>query len=282
MDLDTGAAAIGVLTDPTRRSLYAYVAARGDLVGRDEAATALGLAKHTVSFHLDRLAEEGLLEVEFRRLSGRTGPGAGRPSKLYRRARRDFTVSLPPRRYDLVGDILAAAVGRAGAGEDLDTALADCAHTEGRAVAGQADGVPAPPGLDDLAAVLSGQGYEPTVEASVVALANCPFDALARKHTALVCGLNRSFVQGVADGLGCAGVTAHLEPDAARCCVTVRRDGQPAPAHGRAALDRWILSGGHWEVAGERDGIATVALLTCDGGQEMDRVTLPVDALPAD
>ncbi|GAA1503131.1 helix-turn-helix transcriptional regulator [Nocardioides humi] len=222
MDLDTGAAAIGVLADPTRRSLYAYVAGRAAAVGRDEAATALGLAKHTVSFHLDRLADEGLLEVEFRRLSGRSGPGAGRPSKLYRRARREFAVTLPPRRYDLVGDILAAAVGRTGAGADLDTALADCAHEEGRSVAGAAVGVPGGPGLEGLAAVLAGQGYEPVVEATAVALANCPFDALARKHTALVCGLNRSFVQGVADGLGCAGVTAHLEPGSGRCCVKVR------------------------------------------------------------
>ncbi|MFJ9317291.1 hypothetical protein ACIRN4_24105 [Pimelobacter simplex] len=53
------------------------------------------------------------------------------------------------------------------------------------------------------------------------------------------------------------------------------------PSDGRAVLDRWITSGGHWEVVGEHDGTATVALLTCDGGQEMDRVTLPVAGLPA-
>lgn len=229
MDLDSGAGAIGALADDTRRALYSYVAGRPDAVSRDEAAQALSLAKHTVSFHLDRLADEGLLEVEFRRLSGRTGPGAGRPSKLYRRAAREFAITLPPRRYDLVGDILAAAVGRAGPALDLDAALAACAHDEGRAVAGGASGVPDRPGLGELAAVLAGQGYEPSVEADTVLLANCPFDALAQKHTAVVCGLNRSFVQGVADGLGCTGTTAHLEPLAGRCCVAVRRDGQAPP-----------------------------------------------------
>jgi predicted ArsR family transcriptional regulator len=231
--LGSGAAAIGVLADRTRRALYEYVAAQPDAVGRDATAAALGIAKHTVSFHLDRLAEEGLLEVEFRRLSGRTGPGAGRPSKLYRRSPREFTLTLPPRRYDLVGDILAAAVGRAGAGEDLDAALAASAHAEGRAVGGEAAGVAAPPALvelADLAAVLAGQGYEPALAPDAVSLANCPFDALAQKHTALVCGLNRSFVQGVADGLGCAGVTAHLEPRPGHCCVTVRTDGHAASA----------------------------------------------------
>ena len=224
------ATALGALADDTRRALYSYVAGRPDAVGRDEAASALGLAKHTVSFHLDRLATEGLLEVEFRRLSGRSGPGAGRPSKLYRRAAREFALTLPPRRYDLVGDILAAAVGRAGAGDDLDDALASCAAAEGHAIAAEAVGVPAEAGLPELAAVLAGQGYEPTVEPTAVVLANCPFDALAQKHTAVVCGLNRSFVQGVADGLGCAGLTAHLEPAPDRCCVTVRRDGQASTA----------------------------------------------------
>ena len=112
MDLSAQAAGIGALADDTRRALYEYVSGQAEPVGREQAATALGLAVHNVSFHLDRLAAEGLLEVEYRRLSGKTGPGAGRPSKLYRRAAREFAVSLPPRRYDLVGDILAAAVSR--------------------------------------------------------------------------------------------------------------------------------------------------------------------------
>lgn len=109
MDLGAQAAGIGALADDTRRALYEYVVAQPDPVGREQASSALGIAQHNVSFHLDRLVSEGLLDVEFRRLTGRSGPGAGRPSKLYRRAPREFGVSLPPRRYDLVGDILAAS-----------------------------------------------------------------------------------------------------------------------------------------------------------------------------
>src|SRR5690349_1086433 len=161
---------------------------------------ALALAGHTVAFHLDRLVAEGLLEVEFRRLSGRTGPGAGRPSKLYRRADREFAVSLPPRRYDLVGDILAAAVTRAGGGVPLDDALQGSARDEGLSVAEAVTGADRPGSLPVLAEVLRSQGFEPQVGDGVVELANCPFDALAQKHTDLVCGLNQAFVQGVADG----------------------------------------------------------------------------------
>ncbi len=224
MDLASQAAGIGALADENRRRLYAYVAAQPDPVGREQAAAELGIAPHNVAFHLDKLVGEGLLEVEFRRLSGRTGPGAGRPSKLYRRSDAEFAVSLPPRRYDLVGDILAAAVTRVGEGVPLDEALRDTAHAEGVALAEAADGVRRPAALPELGAVLSTQGYEPRLddEGAALELANCPFDALAQKHTELVCGLNHCYVQGVVDGLGCDGVEASLEPDPGRCCVTAR------------------------------------------------------------
>ena len=71
--------AIGALADPLRRRLYAFVAGRDDGVGREEAAREVGVPPHTARFHLDKLVEECLLSVDHRRLSGRTGPGAGRP-----------------------------------------------------------------------------------------------------------------------------------------------------------------------------------------------------------
>lgn len=222
MDLGTQAAGIGALADDTRRALYEFVVTQAEPVGREQAAGALGIAQHNVNFHLDRLVAEGLLEVEYRRLTGRSGPGAGRPSKLYRRSSREFAVTLPPRRYDLVGDILAGAVARTADGAALDDALRDCAYDEGRQVGAAAGGVDAREPLAAVSQVLGSQGYEPQVEDDVVALHNCPFDALAQKHTALVCGLNKDFVQGVADGAGCAGVTASLEPAPGRCCVTAR------------------------------------------------------------
>jgi len=226
MDLRAQAAGIGALADDTRRTLYEYVCGQTGLVGREQAATALGLALHNVSFHLDRLVAEGLLEVEYRRLSGKAGPGAGRPSKLYRRAAREFAVSLPPRRYDLVGDILAAAVMRAGEGVPLSQALQSCARDAGLSVAQVVEGLGRAGSLSVLAQVLRSQGFEPQVRDDVIELSNCPFDALAQKHTDLVCGLNQAFVQGVADGLA-AEMTACLEPEPGRCCVKAR------PASGR-------------------------------------------------
>ena len=52
-------------------------------------------------------------------------------------------------------------------------------------------------------------------------LRNCPFDALASDHTALVCGVNLDFVSGVLDGLGCTSARARLQPDPEHCCVRI-------------------------------------------------------------
>jgi len=227
VDLGARAAGIGALADDTRRALYEYVAAQPRPVGREQASTALDIAQHNVNFHLDRLVAEGLLEVEYRRLSGRNGPGAGRPSKLYRRATREFAVSLPPRRYDIVGDLLAAAVTRAAGGTPLTDAVGEVAREEGRALGRAAAPDRTDQPLTAVADVLRTQGYEPHVDEDAVVLSNCPFDSLAQKHTDLVCGINRDFVQGVVEGLGCEGVTACLEPEPQRCCVKARADANP-------------------------------------------------------
>ena len=112
MDLATQAAGIGALAEPIRRALYTYVVAQPDAVGREAAAAAVDVPVHTAKFHLDRLVDDGLLQAEYRRISGRSGPGAGRPAKLYRRAEQQFSVSLPERRYDLAGSLLATDTTR--------------------------------------------------------------------------------------------------------------------------------------------------------------------------
>src|SRR4051795_2706462 len=141
---------VSALAEPARRALYLYVATQQEPVSRDAAAEAVGLPRHTARFHLDRLVEEGLLDTEFRRLSGRRGPGAGRPAKLYRRSARELDVSVPERRYDTAGQILADAVARAADdGTPVLTAVAAAATDAGRRLAAGT------PGPDDLLALLT-------------------------------------------------------------------------------------------------------------------------------
>ena len=230
-ELGASAAGIGALAEPVRRALYRFVVAQADAVGREQAADGVGVALHVAKFHLDKLVDEGLLDVEFRRLSGRTGPGAGRPSKLYRRAARELAVSLPPRRYDLVGAILAEGVDRSVRDSvPVDAAVREAARDQGResgsvqagSVRSGADGEPAGPEVRAATEALAADGYEPRLCDTEVQLVNCPFDALAREHTALVCGLNEEYVGGLLEGLGCTGWRAALEPEPGLCCVRLR------------------------------------------------------------
>ena len=224
------AAGIGALADPVRRRLYLYVCSRPEPVGRDEAAEAVGVARHQAKFHLDRLEADGLLESEFARLSGRSGPGAGRTSKLYRRADREIAISLPDREYELAGRLLADAVSESVvSGEPVLDVLHRHAAAHGRtlgrtALAGAGTPESAASALRLAARVLAGHGYEPRPEGERVVLANCPFHALAKVQTELVCHMNEALVAGVAATLGphCPHVT--LDPEPGRCCV-VLEDG---------------------------------------------------------
>jgi predicted ArsR family transcriptional regulator len=221
-DLDDQLTTVGALAEPVRRKLYAHVAAQPESVSREAAATAVGVALHSAKFHLDRLVEEGLLEVEYRRLSGRSGPGAGRPAKLYRRSTRQVSVSLPPRSYDLAAEVLAGAVERSTrSGVAVGEAVQVVAREQGRiaaAVGGMSD---ASGDRARASAALERLGYEPRDKDDDLCLANCPFDRLASEHTELVCGMNLSFVGGLLDGLHAGSLTPRLEPEPGLCCVKV-------------------------------------------------------------
>ena len=209
-------AALAALDDPTRRAVFDLVAHSRTAVSRDAAAEALGTSRRIAALHLDRLADQGLLAVEYRRPPGRTGPGAGRPAKLYRPIDDEVSVSVPPRHYDLVGEVLAAAVTDSLAtGAAVQDALDRTAYETGR-TAGAAAGT--------VLAALEEAGYEPhgDDDHGGLVLRNCPFHRLARQFTALVCSVNLQLLRGIADGAGDAARTAVLDPSPDRCCVRLQ------------------------------------------------------------
>lgn len=222
--------AIATLGEPNRRQLYEYVASRREGVGRDEAAGATGMRRELASFHLDRLAEAGLLTTEFRRLNGRRGPGAGRPAKLYRRPPGDVIASFPTRRYERAAAMFAEALERLGGrpGAGASTALTDVARASGEAAGAEARrGTGARPGRRRLRTalldLLTGAGYEPEVvpEADRICLRNCPYDALVTEHRDVTCGMNLAWAEGLVDGLHDVGLSARLAPAEGYCCVVL-------------------------------------------------------------
>ncbi|MEV5829692.1 transcriptional regulator [Spirillospora sp. NPDC052242] len=241
--------AIALLQDPVRRRLYEFVAARGREVGRNEAAEALGLGRTLAAFHLDKLVDGGLLEAGSRRLTGRSGPGAGRPAKVYRRSAVERGVSVPARDYGTAASLLAEAADAAG----LDVELQEAARRRGRALAA-ADG---PCGdLAGLERVLARRGYEPvrgepggaesgrddrggpaertgeagaaeTGAGGVVRMRNCPFGAVAEAFPPLVCGMNLALLEGMTEGS--RGVRVRMDARPGWCCA-VAEEVPPAPS----------------------------------------------------
>jgi predicted ArsR family transcriptional regulator len=220
--VNTDIEAIGALHDPQRRALYTYVNRQRHDVSREEAAGAVSISRSLASFHLDRLVGAGLLEVTYRRLTGRQGPGAGRPSKLYRRTNRQVRISMPDRRYELLAQIFAGPLHEARELR-VKTRLTKAARKVGQALAATyRSGHPATRGsLRTLGEVLDGLGAEPYADGRVLRLRNCPFDTVASTYPELVCGTNLRLVEGVITGLGTERLRARLEPGRGRCCVAV-------------------------------------------------------------
>jgi predicted ArsR family transcriptional regulator len=216
--------AVGVLSDRHRAELYRLVAASDHPLSRDEAAMQSGMPRTTAAFHLDRLVDAGLLAVEHRRLTGRSGPGAGRPTKLYRAAQIEVMGSVPERHYELAGELLASSIER---GERDGTTTREALDAEARELGADIGRSHA-----SLEEALTQCGYAPTDDgAGGFTLENCPFHALATGHTPLVCGANLALVQGVVEATGDDRMPA-LEPSAGRCCVALHAVTQPGQQRG--------------------------------------------------
>lgn len=233
--LQDGSQTIAALKDDLRRRLYLFVRSEGRPVSREEAAAAAGISRKLAAFHLDTLVERGLLTFHYARPPGRTGRGAGRSSKLYEPSALEVEVSIPERRYDLVGSLLVKAIQEKAEEESARNAALRVALGEGTAL-GQAlrrEMHLRPPGPERALAVahdvLARYGYEPATERpGEITLRNCPFHALARTAPDLVCAMNRSYLEGLVRGLGSERIEAALEPAPGRCCVKLRA---PSPSN---------------------------------------------------
>jgi predicted ArsR family transcriptional regulator len=210
--------AAATLREPVRRRLYDHVACQPAPVSRDEAARALGLGRAAVAFHLDRLVAVGLLEVEYRRMTARTGPGAGRPAKLYRASDRTFAVTLPHRELPLLAELLAAgasgnALGHRGArargrllGRQATATLPEQATSAERRGA--------------LESTLRALGFVPYRQEDTLWARSCPFDPVSRRYPPLVCGLAQALVEGIIAGLHTGGSVIR-SPWPGHCCIRV-------------------------------------------------------------
>jgi predicted ArsR family transcriptional regulator len=221
--LDARLTRLSALGEAHRRALYAVVARERGAISRDEAAAAVGISRALAAYHLDRLVDDGLLEVRFERRTGRRGPGAGRPAKLYQRSADGLELSVPARDYGFVAELLATAVERDASGA-ARSALSDVANEAGatavtstsRTESNRTDG------LADLRQTLGERGYEPYDDDGELRLRNCPYHRLAEDHRDLVCTANLAFISGMAEHLGVdQALQLRLDRKPGECCVSI-------------------------------------------------------------
>jgi predicted ArsR family transcriptional regulator len=208
---------VAALVDPVRRSLYDHVRREHRPVTREEAAQAVDVSRNLAAFHLDKLVEVGMLHARYEAPAERPR-GRGRTPKVYEAATDGLSLTVPQRHYELVGTILADAI----ATDPTDARSAAHRHA---AALGRSVGTGARRVGDVVvraSAALAGLGYEPRGEGADVVLGNCPFHALAARHTTLICGVNAEFVGGLLVGLGCHSLRAELRPRPGGCCVRLR------------------------------------------------------------
>jgi predicted ArsR family transcriptional regulator len=221
--------ALSALEDPVRRRVYEVVAERSEPTSREQAAKATGISRSLAAYHLDKLADEGLVAAAYERRTGRSGPGAGRPAKVYALAPKELSVSVPARDYGVAARLLAdAAANDPG---QTGKALRDAAGRLGREI-----GEEAVAESEDVVDTLRRRGYEPHEDDGVIRLRNCPFHAVAQRHPEIVCDMNLALLGGVAAAVD-ADLRVTLEPAAGRCCVVLEASS-PAPRKARAGPKR--------------------------------------------
>jgi predicted ArsR family transcriptional regulator len=227
--LDRDVSPIAALDDPLRRRMYLFIRERGRPSSREDVASAVGISRKLAAFHLDKLVERGLLAVSFARPPGRSGRGAGRTAKYYEPSEREVDLSIPERRYDVIGSILVGAIEEQRLGEPAAAVARRVARETGERIGEdeRARRRLPPPGSERatsvLAEVLDGCGYEPVIDDDgTMRLRNCPFHTLAQQNRDVVCGLNRELVAGMVDGIGNRTLEAVLEPTPGQCCVQLR------------------------------------------------------------
>jgi predicted ArsR family transcriptional regulator len=174
-----------------------------------------------------------LLDVAYRRLTARPGPGAGRPAKLYRRTSRERAFSAPARDYAQAARIFAEALERSGAEQALYATARERGFAAGRALRRQestSDGLLSRQNStsDDsvsgetLVQELAARGYEPAIDQGTVRLRNCPYHAVAEAFPVVACGMNLALLEGLLDGAGLGGSrAAQMDPQPGACCVTI-------------------------------------------------------------
>lgn len=189
----------------SRAAVLEALRAHGPL-GVKEAAERTGLHPNTARFHLDGLAEAGLVQKE----KGESG-GPGRPRTLYRAVETSEGV----RSYRLLARMLTSLV--AGTMPDPSGAAIEAGRAWGAYLADRSapfEKVGAEEAMERLSGFLTGIGFEsrPDLAENLIRLVHCPFREIAEEHREVVCPLHLGLIQGALTEMGAPLSADRLEP----------------------------------------------------------------------
>ena len=215
--------ALGVLAEPQRARIYGYLVSAAEPQTRQEVCDDLGIGRTLAAFHLDKLQRAGLVRVV---RSDAPGGRRGRPPQRYAVSDRELSATVPPRRYELLAEVLVRATREQAPGESMHAAAVRVARARGVELACEETGgsVEGREPREVLTHLLARLGYEPCRDGDAIVLTNCPFQRVRVANTELVCSINAGLSAGYLDGLAMSeAVTARLRPCPVNCCVVLER-----------------------------------------------------------
>lgn len=223
---------LDAIGESSLREALLFVRGSAKPVTADEAAAVLGVHRSVARGRLERLARAGVLETTFVRRSGRAGPGAGRPAKLYSPAPEAQALEFPARRLP---ELFARLLDRMPAGR-REEALRSAGEEFGRDLARAAGLQPSPSveeGLEGVCAAVRSLGFHAALDrvadgVAVIGTPTCPLRPLVaeRPAAALIdrgmwAGLVEQGIEGVrAESVECE---THSCLDGAETCAVVIR-----------------------------------------------------------
>ena len=214
------------LGDPTRRGIDVSVRESAEPSTATQIAELFDIHPNVARHHLDRLASDGYLRVTRQRPPGKTGPGAGRPAKCYEATAKEIAIQFPPRRHELLSELLLRVVERV-APEDGPQIAEEIGLEYGRELAAQV-GMPEEAGFESavtaVARAMLGVGFEMQAlpDDRRLLTSHCPFGSTAAAHPELVCKLDQGIVRGLMERLHPHGLPVVVTPhdDPGQHCVT--------------------------------------------------------------
>ena len=194
----------GVLSDPTRFSIYQYISKQHKSVTVQEIADTFDIHPNVARLHLTKLEDVHMLISD----TQKTGRG-GRPSRLYRLSDEVISIQFPFRDYQLLASIALESLSKLG--EKGQSALYETGRKFGKQAAEayitkqqiSLQSLDMQAKIELLREVALAQGIDPVVEwiepiqEIRLEIHNCPFKEIAKLAHHQVCHMHQEIIVGM-------------------------------------------------------------------------------------